>query len=251
MNILIIEDEPITADALESMLHDIAPQCRVVGKVGSIKNAVQWLLTNTADLIFMDIQLSDGLCFSIAEQVPITAPVVFTTAYDQYALKAFRLNSVDYLLKPYDHTALQNALVKFQTVKHHYTVNHQQLLSDFVTPQQPFKKRFLVQAGLKLLSVDIDQVAYFYSMEKSTYLCTFAGKTYALETTLDRLEMELDATQFFRINRKFILNIQSIVKMIPYSKSRLKIELKPALSDNLEAIVSIDRSVAFKRWLNL
>lgn len=251
MNILIIEDEAITADALESMLREVAPQCTVVGKVGSIRQAVQWLLTNTPDLIFMDIQLSDGLSFSIAEQVTVTAPVIFTTAYDQFALQAFRLNSVDYLLKPYDEAALRQALFKFQTVKQHYEVNHRQLKTDYEHPRPSLRQRFLVQVGTKLLSVDVEQVAYAYALEKCTYLCTFARKTYDLETTLDRLELELDPTRFFRINRKFIVNIRAIVKMLPYSKSRWKLDLQPPLFEQLEAIVSIDRSVAFKRWLNL
>lgn len=251
MNILIIEDESITANDLEAKLLEMLPQSRVVGKLDGIQTAVQWLLTNTADLIFMDIQLSDGLCFGIAEQVPINTPVIFTTAYDQYALKAFQLNSVDYLLKPYDDTALRNALVKYQSVKQHYAVNFKQLMSDMNLTSTMLKKRFLVHAGMKLLSVDVDQVAYFYALEKCTYLCTFTSKTYALEMALDKLEAELDAAQFFRINRKFILNIQSIVHVIPYSKSRLKMTLNPPLPSSMEAIVSIDRSLAFKRWLNL
>ncbi len=250
MNILIIEDEKITAEALESMLHDVAPYCTVVGKTGSINESVQWLLSHSADLIFMDIQLSDGLCFSIAEQVPITAPIIFTTAYNEFALKAFRLNSVDYVLKPYDEAAIRTALLKYQTLKQHFTVDHQQLMTDMMAQKSTFKKRFLVQAGVKLLSIEVEKAAYFYSLEKSTYLCTFSGKSYAIESTLDTLETELDTTQFFRINRKYILNIQSIVKMIPYSRSRLKMELNPPLTGNLEAIVSIDRSFAFKRWLN-
>jgi two-component system, LytTR family, response regulator LytT len=250
MNVLIVEDEKITADALEEMLRGVAPDCRVVAKLGSVSQTVQWLLTHSVDLIFLDIQLSDGVCFSVFEQVRVQTPVIFTTAYDQYALKAFQLNSVSYLLKPYGEKDLRNALSKFQAMRQSFIPDFQLLISFLQEPRDIYKKRFLVQAGLKFLSVATDQIAYVYSLEKSTFLCMFSGKSYSVDYTLDNLEQQLPPDVFFRINRKFILNIHSIVKMTSYSRSRLKIELQPALPQTLEAIVSIDRSQAFRHWLN-
>jgi len=251
MKVLIVEDEQVSAQRLAEMLPKIAPDFEIVGQTGSIKDTVRWLMCNAVDLIFLDIQLSDGLSFSIFEQVQINTPIIFTTAYDQYAIKAFQLNSIAYLLKPYNEADLVTALEKYKTLRSSLSgIDIQNFMSLIQGNPVEYKKRFLIQIADKIITLEVSQVAYFYAMERYNFICTFDGKIYPLDMTLDKLELQLDPQCFFRISRKFIVSIHSIVKMVVFSRSRIKIELKPALDNNMEAIVSIDRVVPFKKWLN-
>lgn len=250
MNILIIEDESIAADKLQQMLEEIDPSSRVIAKLGSVSESIKWLLQHTADLIFLDIQLSDGISFAIFEQVNVNTPVIFTTAYDQYAIKAFQLNSISYLLKPIRKSELAESLQKFRNLKSAFSIDFESLLAQLQGKEPGYKKRFLIQIGEKIKKVELSEVAYFYVLEKGIYLKTFQGNSYPVEYTLDKLENLIDPSRFFRINRKYLVNIDSIASMTAYSRGRVKLELKPAADDEFDTIVSIDRSADFKRWLN-
>jgi len=250
MNVLIIEDESFAADKLELMLKEIDPAINILAKLGSIKESAKWLFRNTADLIFLDIQLSDGISFSIFEQITINTPVIFTTAFDQYAIKAFQVNSIAYLLKPIRKTDLTNSLKKYQTLKSAFSIDFDMLLANIQGREPDFKKRFLIQIGEKIRKIEVSEIAYFHVLDKSVYLRTFQGNNYAVEYTLEKLETMLNPAVFFRINRKYMVNIDSIANMVAYSRARVKLELKPRADDDYDTIVSIDRSGEFKKWLN-
>lgn len=247
---LIIEDEKWAADKLESMLLDADLKINVMAKLGSVKESVRWLLQNKADLIFLDIQLSDGLSFSIFDQIDVFTPVIFTTAYDQYAIKAFELNSIAYLLKPIRQQDLVESMKKFQNLQSAFTINFDLLLAHIQGTKPDFKKRFLIQLGEKIRKIEVNDIAYFFVWNKGVYLRTFQGNSYLLEYTLEKLEKMLDPDIFFRINRKYLINIEAIANMISYSRGRVKLELSPAIEEEGEAIVSIERSTHFKKWLN-
>lgn len=250
MNALIIEDEALAAERLEQMLAEIDPTIQVLAKIGSVNESVKWLMQNQADLIFLDIQLSDGISFSIFEQVGVSTPIIFTTAYDLYAIKAFEVNSISYLLKPIRKTELAEALLKYHNLKSAFSIDFDALLSQLQGRQPDFKKRFLIQIGEKIKKVEVADTAYFYVLDKGCYLRTFDGKNYPIEYTLDKLEAILDSAVFFRINRKYLVNMAAISNMVAYSRGRVKLELKPKADDEFETIVSIDRSSDFKKWLN-
>lgn len=250
MNVLIIEDEIFAAEKLEQMLLEINPAINVLAKLGSINESVKWLLNNTSDLIFLDIQLSDGISFSIFEQVTINTPIIFTTAYDQYAIKAFQLNSISYLLKPIRKIELENSLKKYQLLKSAFSIDFKMLLANIQGREPEYKKRFLIQIGEKIRKVELSEIAYFFVLEKAVYLRTFQRNSYPVDYTLDKLESLINPEKFFRINRKYIVSIDSISNMLAYSRSRVKLELKPKVDEELDTIVSIDRSSDFKKWLN-
>jgi DNA-binding LytR/AlgR family response regulator len=250
MNIVIIEDEALASDKLELMLKEVDPSVIILAKLGSVKDSVKWLFDNTADLIFLDIQLSDGISFSIFEQVVINTPIVFTTAFDQYAIKAFQVNSIAYLLKPIRKIDLAESLKKYQTLKSAFSIDFDALLANIQGREPDFKKRFLIQIGEKIRKIEVPEIAYFFVLEKGVYLRTFQGYSYTIEYTLDKLEAILNPAAFFRINRKYIVNIDSISNMVAYSRGRVKLDLKPDADEELDTVVSIDRSAAFRKWLN-
>jgi len=250
MNVLIIEDEIFAAEKLEDMLKEIDPKIGVLAKLGSIAESTKWLFENNCDSIFLDIQLSDGISFTIFEQVSVNIPIIFTTAYDQYAIKAFRLNSISYLLKPIRSGDLEESLKKYHSLKSAFSIDFEELLANLQGKQPDYKKRFLIQTGEKIRKIEVSEAAYFYVLDKGIYLKTFEGKSYCVEFTLEKLEMLLDPAAFFRINRKYLVNIDSISKMVAYSRGRVKLELRPKPEDDLGTIVSIDRSSDFRNWLN-
>lgn len=250
LNVLIIEDEELAADRLESMIRDIDPGFTVMAKIGSVKESVKWLSTHTADLIFLDIQLSDGLSFGIFDQVNVQTPIVFTTAYDEYAIKAFQLNSIAYLLKPIRKNDLMESLQKYQSLKSAFTINFERLLANLQGKKPEFKKRFLIQTGDKIRKVEISDIAWFYALDKGVYIRTFQNHTYPAESSLDSLEQMVDPSQFFRINRKYLVNMEAIANMVAWSRGRIKLELKPKAEDEFDSVVSIDRASDFRKWLN-
>lgn len=250
MNILIVEDEALAADRLEKILKEITPDITVLAKLGSIKESVKWLMLNSADLIFLDIQLSDGLSFSIFDQVSVQTPVIFTTAYDQYAIKAFQLNSVSYLLKPIRKNELAESLQKYKSLKSAFSIDFDSLLSVIQGNKPEYRKRFLIQIADKFRKVETEDIAYFYATDGIVFLKTFDGFSYPADTSLDNLESTIDPAQFYRINRKYFVSMKSISQMIAWSRSRIKLVLKPQADDDDETIVSIDRSTEFKKWLN-
>ena len=250
MNVLIIEDEVFAAEKLEQMLLEINPAIKVLAKLGSINESVKWLMNGTSDLIFLDIQLSDGISFSIFDQLTVNTPIIFTTAYDQYAIKAFQLNSISYLLKPIRKKELEESLQKYQSLKSAFSIDFEALLANIQGKEPEYKKRFLIQIGEKIKKVELSEIAYFFVLEKAVFMKTFQGSSYPVDFTLDKLESLINPEKFFRINRKYIVSIDAISNMIAYSRSRVKLELKPQADEELDTIVSIDRSSDFKKWLN-
>jgi len=250
MKVLIIEDEAVAANRLEKQLTEVAPEIQVLAKIGSIKEAVKWLTVNNAELIFLDIQLSDGISFSIFEQVSVNTPIIFTTAYDQYSIKAFELNSISYLLKPIRKKDLMDSLQKFNKLKSAFSIDFEQLMTQMRGSQPEYKKRFVVQIGNKIKMVETGEIAFFYAMGKSVFIKTFGGGSYPADFSLDKLENRIDPLKFFRINRKYIVNMDAIESMVAWSRSRVKLKLNPPADDDMETIVSVDRSPEFKEWLN-
>lgn len=250
MDILIIEDEKIAAEKLERLLLEVDPTIQVKAKLESIKKSVSWLMKNNVDLIFLDIQLSDGISFSIFNQIHTNTPIIFTTAYDQYAIKAFELNSIAYLLKPIRIKDLEASLQKYKTLRSSYAIDFNHLLKQIQGKELEYKKRFIIQISDKLSKIEVADVAYFYVLEKAVYLKLFRGNAYPVDFSLDKLEELLNPNEFFRINRKFLININSISKMTALSRSRVKIELTPLPDNDSDTIVSIERASNFRKWLD-
>ncbi|AUP78099.1 LytR/AlgR family response regulator transcription factor [Flavivirga eckloniae] len=250
MNVIIIEDEKPSARRLQRMLNTL--NIEVDTLLHSVEESIEWFQNNAhPDLIFLDIQLSDGLSFEIFESIEIKSAVIFTTAYDEYALQAFKLNSIDYLLKPIDEDELTIAVKKYQErmpQKQAVTLDFNDIKKLLVNPiDREYKKRFSVKVGQHLKLINIDDIECFYSENKGTYLYTTEGRNYLLDTTLEHLENELEPQTFFRINRKFFVNINAIKDMVSYTNSRLQIKLK-SYKDQ-EVIVARERVKDFKTWL--
>ena len=250
MNVLIIEDEDLAAERLERMLNEIDPEVNVRAKIRSVKEAINWLKEHTVDLIFIDIQLSDGLSFSIFDEIHISTPLVFTTAYDQYAIRAFQHNSISYLLKPIRKKELKESLGKFERFRSAFSIDFETISSIYQGDKPAYKKRFLISIGEKLKKIEVTDIAYFYAMDKSVFCRTFENKALPIDQSLDALEELLDPEIFFRINRKYFVNMNAIEQMIAWSRSRIKLELNPPVKDEEGAIVSISRSSDFKKWMN-
>lgn len=256
MRVLIIEDEAATARRLQKLLLEIDPATEVLAVHESISQTVKWLSAyGEPDLMFMDINLSDGLSFGVFEEIEVNCPVIFTTAYDQYAIQAFKVNSIDYLLKPVNKENLTESLNKFHKFRqpsNETKINIEKLditkLARALGIQKTdYMKRLIVRYGEVIKAIEIKDVAYFHSDEKIVFMSLKEGKSYPVDFTLDHLETRLDPELFFRINRKFLINYHAIEKMISYSKSRIKITLNPPCE--LEAISSTERSGEFKEWL--
>ncbi|MEL7220296.1 MAG: LytTR family DNA-binding domain-containing protein [Bacteroidota bacterium] len=248
---LIIEDEPLAVRKLERLLEKSSPSLLVFKRLGSVTEAVQYLTRHASevDLIFLDIHLGDGNCFEIFNQLDIEIPIIFTTAYDQYAIEAFQQNSVDYLLKPVTEASLSKAITKFE--KYHNStsfakINYQEL-ANYFKPAVVARRRFIVSAGTKIRSIALKEVAYFYSNQGNTYLTTTTDRSYDINFTLDKLLPTLDGNSFYRVNRKMIVNIQAIKEAITISRNKLRLTIKP--TPKFDVFVSADRAVAFKRWL--
>lgn len=250
MKILLIEDEEAAAARMQKLVRQAAPESQILAVTDSIESSVNWLRTHPApDLIFTDIHLADGSSFEIFKEVEVTAPVIFTTAFDQYALEAFKVNSIDYLLKPVKLAELEKSLEKYQKLhsKVQQALDYQQLLNALKPAQPSYQKRLVIRYGPHIKTVEVTEVAYFFTQEKITFLNTFGHKKLPVDFTLDELEDMLDPAVFFRINRQFIINVSAIASMTSYSKSRVKIDLNPP--SEIETIVSTERAAAFKTWL--
>jgi two-component system, LytTR family, response regulator LytT len=250
MNIIIIEDEKPSARRLQRMLQKLNLEAKTM--LHSVEESIQWFQNNShPDLIFLDIQLSDGLSFEIFEAIEIKSAVIFTTAYDEYALQAFKLNSIDYLLKPIDDDDLAVAVKKYQErtpQKQAVTLDFNDIKKLLINPiDREYKKRFSVKVGQHLKLINIDDIECFFSENKGTYLHTSDGRNYLLDTTLELLENELEPQTFFRINRKFFVNIHAIKDMVSYTNSRLQIKLNSYT--DAEVIVARERVKDFKSWL--
>lgn len=247
MKILIVEDEMAAARRLEKLLLEVLPDAEVVGLPDSIAATVNWLDENPLpDLVLMDIHLADGESFQLFDIADIKCPVIFITAYDEYALKAFKVNAIDYLLKPVKRTELEAALQKFQArTASTSAIDYRKLAQAMQDAHQP--KRFLIRLGQQIHLVDSSEIAYAYTDQKLTFMVSHQGKRFPSDQSLDRLEELLPVKDFFRINRQFIIHINAIREMHAYSKSRVKLDLNPAT--DLDTVVSTERSPLFKKWL--
>ncbi len=252
MNVLIIEDEKPSARRLSRMLAELDVTAETM--LHSVAEAIAWFKNNEhPDLIFLDIQLSDGLSFEIFDQVDVKSAIIFTTAFDEYALQAFKLNSVDYLLKPIDDEDLEKAVKKYRANRpqaQDVALNFDDIrkLLGATAVEREYKKRFTTKIGQHIKMISIDEIECFYSENKGTYVGTVEGRNYLLDTTLELLENDLEPDTFFRVSRKFYVNINAIGDIIAYTNSRLKIKLNNWKEQ--EIIVSRERVKDFKTWIS-
>jgi two-component system LytT family response regulator len=254
MKILIIEDENLAAKRLITLLHKIQPNAEILATLDSVKRAVAWLKDHPEpDLLFFDIQLADGLSFEILEQVNVSAPIIFTTAFDEYAIQAFKVNSIDYLLKPIDPQELENALKKYHertsiVPTTSVSIDVMALKSAMMQLSKQYKERFLVKIGEHIRTIEVSDAAYFYSQEKATYVQTLEKNRYIIDYTLEQVEQLVNPTQYFRINRKYLVSMAAIKDIVSYTNSRLRLTLVHAEED--DAIVSREKVQEFKEWLD-
>ncbi len=251
IKVLILEDEDAASRRLQKLVKEMIPEAEIAEVIVSVVAAINWFSSNAQpDLLFADIQLSDGSSFEIFKQVKIGSPVIFTTAYDAYAINAFKLNSVDYLLKPIKREELKNAIDKFKKIYRSPLQtgdNHIQQLIETLQKSAQYRQRFVIRFGEHMKTIQTSEIAYFYTENKVNFMVMKDGKRYPSDFNLDQLEELLDPKNFFRINRQFIISYQSIAEMFTYSKSRVLIKLNPP--SKLETIVSTERSSQFKSWL--
>ena len=255
MDVLIIEDENPAAERLISLLQEYDNEIRILGVMSSVEGTVEWLRSNKLpDLILLDIHLADGLCFEIFEQVPVKCPVIFCTAYDEYALKAFELNSIDYLLKPVQQAKLEKSLEKMKELSRsqgtgtEISAQVHDLMGLIKKHETSYKSRFMVKIGNRIKAIKTEDIAYFHSHNKLTLLVNKEGSSFPIDYALDELISFLDPAIFFHVNRKLIIHIDAAREIHPYFKGRMKLILHPPLED--EVIVSSQRTPLFKIWLD-
>jgi DNA-binding LytR/AlgR family response regulator len=248
MKVLIIEDEVRAASHLERLISKVAPEMEIVAKLESVRDSVEFLTSgNEPGLIFSDIQLADGLSFEIFRQVQIKCPIIFTTAWDHYAIEAFNTNGIDYLLKPVEEERLLKAIEKARQFSPMPML--EKILAMAVTPTSKFyKSRFLVKIGEKIKTIAVEEIIAFYSLEKATYLLTSTNRSYCIDYALDQLENMLDPDKFFRISRKYMVSLGACSNMTAWSNSRLKLRIDGI--EDQEIIVARERVQDFREWLD-
>jgi len=255
MRVLIIEDELPAQRMMQKMLNELDRELELVGCLDSVDTSVEWFSKNPhPDLVLMDIQLSDGISFEILEKVQIDSMILFTTAFDEYAIQAFKVNSLDYLLKPIDPNDLKKAFDKYD----HYSkkfieeknlqVDYKAIASMISQAKPEYRKRFLIQSNESFFKLEVSEIAFFYSMSKITFAHTFDNREFPLSHSLESLKEELNPQDFFKINRKFMLHVKSIRRIHSYFQGKLKVEIHPPHSE--EIIVGKDKAASFKRWLD-
>lgn len=252
MKVLIVEDEGLPARRLRKMLEELDPKIEVVDITSSVAGTRQWLQKNeTPDLIFLDIELADGRCFDLFKDIPAAAPVIFTTAYDEHALKAFEVNSIAYLLKPVKEEDLSNALTKFSNLQDAQLVgainNIEHLVKQIAIAPAGYRQRFLVKTGQRMVSVDTAEAAFFFTRNSVSFMVMLNQQKAILEYTLDELEGMLDPQLFYRVNRQYIVSHAVIKAVHPWFNSKLKLELTIRVDDDI--IISREKAAAFKQWM--
>lgn len=249
MNVVIIEDENRAGYQLARMLRMYDPTINISAQLPSVKETIQWFLQNPApDLAFMDIHLEDGEVFSIFQKIPLKVPIIFTTAYDEYMLKAFKVNTIDYLLKPIEFDEMVSAIEKFKSLRNELVPDYKMLLNLLQQSKNTlYRERFMVSIGTKIYSLEVANTAFFYSEEKSSFLVTKNGMHYPMDYSLDQLGAMLDPTLFFRINRQYLISRHVIKAIYTYSTTKIKVELEP--DSRQEVFVSVNRIPEFKDWL--
>lgn len=249
MKILIIEDERQAANRLIRLIGVHFELAEIIQDIDSVRKAIAWFSQNSEpDLIFCDIQLADGISFEIFEQVKLSTPIIFTTAYDHYAIKAFQVNAIDYLLKPVDPKELARAVVKFKENQIKPNLDLDTIKEMLAPKAASFKSRFLVRFGEKIQSITIEEVAFFFSEARITFLQTHEGKKYVLESPLEQTEAQVNPSNFFRLNRKYLCSLASIEGIFSYSNSRLKVTLKNSTDSDI--LISREKVTDFKSWLD-
>jgi two-component system LytT family response regulator len=247
MTILIIEDERPAAERLAAMVREFDASIRIAATLQSVKESVDWFSCHAApDCILADIQLNDGLSLEIFKKHPIAAPIIFTTAYDEYLLKAFAFNSIDYLLKPVNKAKLFHSLNKYLTLRQHFGGNVS-TMNDQLQRRTPITDRLVVKKGTDFIALRMEQIAYFYSEHKITFLIDIQGIRYIIDKPLADIERSTDSAQFFRINRKYLANINAVARFRSFEKGKVLIDLLPPVNE--EVVVSQENSSAFKVWI--
>lgn len=251
MKILIIEDEEFAALRLEKMLLEYDKSIEILAKLQSVEDSVEWLKKNKEpELIFLDIQLEDDISFAIFDKVKVNSQIIFTTAFDEYAIKAFKLKSIDYLLKPINQNELNQAIDKYKNwnFEKKNNIDTEELKKLILSQQNPeYRKRFVITVGETLSHIEVEDIAYFFSTSSITFVVMNNGKQYSVDFSLENLTKQLNPKDFYRINRQFLISLKSIKKVHIFPKSRLKIELNP--KSNEEIFVSIDKVPEFKKWM--
>lgn len=250
MKAIIIEDEPLSVAELRNTLSEVAPHIEIVATASSVAEAVELLPRIDHDLLFMDIHLGDGNGFDIFRRTPVNVPVIFITAYDTYAMRAFENKGIDYLLKPFGREDLRRAIDKLGLLARVGAGPTAGSSDPASAPEEAWQERFLVQIGARMRSVTTAEIAYFMADGKYLHLMTHDGKDYLLDRTLTEVGEKLSPRYFFRINRRLIISFESIREMVRYSGSRIKVVLQPPLPEGEEALVSTDRVQEFRQWLN-
>lgn len=253
LNAIIIEDEIPAARLLHSMVLSLRPDWKVEIVSGSVDDAADWFASHPhPDLIFLDIHLTDGDAFDLLSAVHPASAIIFTTAYDRYAIRAFSVNSIDYILKPVDEEHLSNAIRKYESLYGQKWLRSEQymetLLDALRHPDKKYRNRFLISGADEFWSLPVEDIAYFHSEEKTTFAVTSGGRGHIVDFSLNKLEEQLDPKQFFRVNRQMILNIDAIDRAMPYGKSRIKVKVHPAFKSDI--LISEEKASAFKLWLN-
>jgi len=255
MKVLIVEDEPFAQQELKRVLSEIRPEYAVLECIDSIEDTVEWLQSHPApDLIFLDIQLSDGLSFEIFRQINIQCPVIFTTAFDEYAIQAFKVNSIDYLLKPVKKSELEEAISKYEQIKEHYQAGTKpeidlSVLEKLLDPgRRKFKARFIARLGDQIKHIAVEDIAWFFAEDNVVFVMTVSNNRYIIDHTLDQISTLVDPSAFFRLNRSYIAGIKSIGKVNRYFNGRLLIELIPATAE--QVFVSRAKAQEFIDWLD-
>jgi len=250
MKILILEDEPLAAEKMQSLLSELELDIDIVAILESVEESIDWLKQhNEPDLILSDIHLNDGLCFNIFSEVQTNCPIIFTTAYEKYAIQAFEVNSVDYLLKPIQKDRLEQAIKKAnQKSSTSKSVLFEEFKEILSKSNRDYKNRFLCKLGNKIKSIPTEKIRYFYSKDKITFIVDQKNNRYPINNTLDEVDQMIDPKSFFRINRKYIIHFEALDEISPYFKGRLKISVTPSIDDDI--VVSSDKSPIFKAWLD-
>lgn len=247
MNIVIVEDEYLLADELEEKLIRYNNDIKILAKLESVKECIDWFSNNTCDLVFLDIHLSDGISFSIFDEIEFTTPIIFTTAYDHYAIKAFDVNSLAYLLKPIKDEDLHKALLKYKTKISSSPIDYSQLKAMLSPINKHYKERFILSIGKTERPASVADIAYFMADDKYLFAILKSGEKFFCDLTLAKLEDELNPDDFFRVNRKFYVAFSAVKELIPYSKSRIKLKLQPESSEDV--IISAVKAKEFKEWI--
>ena len=250
MKALLIEDEPYAVQQVQSLLAESAPDIDLIAVLDSIQSTVEWFSAHSPpDLVFMDVHLADGSCFEIFSHININAPVVLINAYDKYSREAIRVKGLDYILKTHNKKDLDRILERFYEILSKKTghVDYDRIAREILQKTGQYQKRLLIRYGQKITIIDISDVAYFYAESKDTLICTYDKRHYPADQNLEQLQNILSPEEFFRVNRKILINIRAITSMTSYSRSRIKLHLDPPFEEDV--IVSTDRTPGFKTWL--